>query len=76
MLVSALFAWAMLMHPGRLPAKVEAQAREIMPNRLAFFEELFLSKPVFYRTGEQENSEGAKVLVHGFELRSAVRNSG
>ena len=50
---SALFAWAMLIHPGRLPADVEAQAREIMPNRLAFFEELFLSKPVFYRTGEE-----------------------
>ena len=50
---SALFAWAMLIHPGRLPTNVEAQASEIMQNRLAFFEDLFLSKPVFYRTGEE-----------------------
>ena len=44
---SALFAWAMLMHPGRLPQDIEQQAREIMPNRLAFFQDLFLSKPAF-----------------------------
>lgn len=44
---SALFAWAMLVHPGRLPANVEAQARAIMPNRLAYFEDLFLSGPIF-----------------------------
>lgn len=40
---SALFAWAMLNHPGRLPADIEAHAAETMPNRLAFFEKLFLS---------------------------------
>ena len=50
---SALFAWTMLIHPDRLPADVETRAREIMPNRLAFFEELFLSKPVFYRIGKE-----------------------
>lgn len=44
---SALFAWAMLMHPGRLPQDIEQQALEIMPNRLAFFRDLFLSKPAF-----------------------------
>ena len=39
------------MHPGRLPANVETRAREIMPNRMAFFEELFLAGPVFEDTG-------------------------
>ena len=44
----ALFAWTMIMHPGRLPARVEASAKAIMPNRRAFFEELFLARPAFY----------------------------
>ena len=44
---SGLFAWTMIMHPGRLPAKIEARARKIMPSRIAFFEELFLSRPMF-----------------------------
>ena len=44
---SGLFAWALIMHPGRLPARVEARIREIMPNRIAFFEDLFLARPVF-----------------------------
>ena len=52
---SALFAWAMLVHPGRLPQNVEAQAREIMPNRLSFFEDVFLSKPLFHRVGAEES---------------------
>lgn len=51
---SALFAWAVLMHPGRLPRNVEARAREITPNRLAFFEDLFLSEPVFHRVGKEQ----------------------
>jgi len=50
---SGLFAWAIIMHPGRLPAKVEARARKIMPNRIAFFEELFLAGPVFRTTGRK-----------------------
>jgi hypothetical protein len=33
---SALFAWTMLHHPGRLPADVEAAVREIMPNCLEY----------------------------------------
>jgi len=33
---SALFAWTMLYHPGRLPADVEAAVRDIMPNRLEY----------------------------------------
>ena len=48
---SALFAWALLIHPSRIPQSIEDDVREIMPNRLAFFETLFLSKPVFYRVG-------------------------
>ena len=44
---SALFAWAMLNHPGRLPAHIEAHAAATMPSRLAFFEDLFLSRPRF-----------------------------
>jgi hypothetical protein len=39
---SALFAWTLLKHPGRLPAGVEDSVRTLMPNRLAFFEGLFL----------------------------------
>lgn len=45
---SALFAWTILVHPGRLPQDIEAQVRKIMPNRLAYFEKLFLSNPLFY----------------------------
>ena len=48
---SALFAFAMIKHPGRLPAHIEASVREIMPHRLAFFEALFTKKPHFYRSG-------------------------
>lgn len=33
---SALFAWTMLFHPGRLPKDVEASVRDIMPNRLEY----------------------------------------
>lgn len=33
---SALFAWTMLHHPGRLPTDVEAAVRDIMPNRLEY----------------------------------------
>jgi len=50
---SALFAWAMLVHPGRLPRSIETQVRQIMPNRLAFFEDLFLNKPLFHRVGSE-----------------------
>ncbi len=38
---SALFAYTILKHPGRLPAKVEALVRKIMPHRLAYFKVLF-----------------------------------
>ena len=48
---SALFAWAMLLHPGRLPRRVEAQVKDIMPNRLAFFSDVFLSQPMFRSVG-------------------------
>jgi hypothetical protein len=41
------------MHPGRLPAKIEARASKIMPNRIAFFEELFLARPVFEEFGRK-----------------------
>ena len=33
---SAIFAWVVLNHPGRLPAEVEALVREVMPNRLSY----------------------------------------
>ena len=48
---SALFAYAMVTYPGRLPTAVEAKVRQIMPNRLAFFERLFSAKPQFHRVG-------------------------
>ncbi len=38
---SALFAWAMVKHPGRLPPEIEAAATALIPNRLAYFETLF-----------------------------------
>ena len=50
---SALFSWTMIMHPGRLPARVEERARTIMPNRLAFFEALFLARPAFHSVRDQ-----------------------
>jgi len=47
---SALFAWALLRHPGRLPADVEARVRKVMPARLAVLNELLVkSGPVFQR---------------------------
>ena len=51
---SALFAWALLVHPGRLPEDIERRVRGIMPNRLAFFDSLFLSKPVFHSVGREQ----------------------
>ncbi|RVT85494.1 hypothetical protein DXV76_06965 [Rhodobacteraceae bacterium CCMM004] len=33
---SALFAWTMQYHPGRLPAEVETAVRQVMPNRLEY----------------------------------------
>ena len=47
----ALIAWAMIQHPGRLPAEVEAAARTRIPARLAFFEALFGTGPVFVKVG-------------------------
>lgn len=38
---SALFAWAMLKHPGRLPPEIESAVTDLIPNRLAYFEALF-----------------------------------
>lgn len=52
---SALFAWAILVHPGRLPSHIETEVRAIMPNRLAFFEDLFLDQPVFFRVADQRS---------------------
>lgn len=38
---SALFAYAHLRHPGRLPAEVARGVERVMPARLAFFETIF-----------------------------------
>lgn len=38
---SAIFAYTIIKHPGRLPEPVEATVKAIMPNRLQFFRELF-----------------------------------
>ncbi|MEL7334706.1 MAG: hypothetical protein AAFN70_00640 [Planctomycetota bacterium] len=38
---SAIFAYTLLKHPGRMPKKVEQAVRERMPNRLAFFRTIF-----------------------------------
>ena len=49
---SALFAWTLLIHPGRLPEWVEQMVWLIMPNRVLFFEEIFVeSGPVFQPIG-------------------------
>jgi hypothetical protein len=49
---SALFAWAVLQHPGRLGASVEKYVNGAMPNRLAFFKKIFIdSGPVFQKVG-------------------------
>ncbi|WFB36037.1 hypothetical protein P3T73_17935 [Kiritimatiellota bacterium B12222] len=38
---SALFAYTVLKHPGRLPSDVEEWVHKNMPNRLAFFQKVF-----------------------------------
>lgn len=38
---SALFAYTLLHHPGRLPVHIEQEVQLVMPNRLAYFEKLF-----------------------------------
>lgn len=50
---SAIFAWVVLNHPGRLPAEVEAVVREVMPNRLAYLAgvEGFVAGPGTERDG-------------------------
>ncbi|MYI70153.1 MAG: hypothetical protein F4103_15915 [Boseongicola sp. SB0673_bin_14] len=53
---SALFAWALLFHPGRLPDSVEARVWQIMPNRLEYFWKVFAERsPPFYRVGPAES---------------------
>jgi hypothetical protein len=42
---SALFAWAMVHHPGRLPPEVESGVTALIPERLAFFAALFADMP-------------------------------
>ncbi|MEL7090168.1 MAG: hypothetical protein AAFN94_00400 [Pseudomonadota bacterium] len=41
---SALFAWTMIHHPGRLPADVTRAVRAIMPARLAYLEREFAGR--------------------------------
>ncbi len=48
---SALFSWAMLIHPGRLPGHLEAYVRDRVPNRLSYFKSLFVDQPAFYSIG-------------------------
>ena len=38
---SALFAWALMRHPGRLPLETEEKVRDVMPNRLEFLGNVF-----------------------------------
>ncbi len=38
---SALFAYTILKHPGRLPAETEKAIRQLIPHRLAYFQTLF-----------------------------------
>lgn len=38
---SALFAYTLMHHPGRLPSDVESAIRRIMPHRLAYLQSLF-----------------------------------
>ena len=69
---SALFAWALLIHPGRLPKNVERQLRSIMPSRLAFFEDIFVnSGPIFRKTG----SAGSKSKACPGAVRSEPHSS-
>jgi hypothetical protein len=51
---SALFAWALIRHPGRLPKSVEDQVRSLMPHRISFFEDLFLKAPQFHTVGTNQ----------------------
>lgn len=44
---SAIFAWALLNHPGRLPQEVEAIVRAQMPSRIEYFRRIpgFVTRP-------------------------------
>ena len=56
----ALFAWALLIHPGRLPKSVEEKVQTVIPNRLAFFRKFFVEgKPTFYRVRPAKNRRTA-----------------
>ncbi|MEM9270042.1 MAG: hypothetical protein AAGA78_14030, partial [Pseudomonadota bacterium] len=48
---TALFAWAMIKHPGRLGPQIEAGVEARAAQRLAFLRALFSSKPLFYKVG-------------------------
>lgn len=42
---TALFAWAVLNHPGRLPPEIKAAVTALVPARLAYFDGLFATLP-------------------------------
>ena len=61
---SALFAWIFPFHPGRPPDSVEDRVRQIMPNRLAFFRNVFAARrPAFYRVDPAECGSTEDVLM-------------
>ena len=51
---SALFAWTVLRYPSRLPKEITEQVRETIPNRLKFFENIFLERPHFEKIRDTE----------------------
>ncbi|MEM1065569.1 MAG: hypothetical protein AAF771_11675 [Pseudomonadota bacterium] len=56
---SAIFAFAMHYHPGRLPRAVERNVRATMPERLGFFDKLFeAGEPYFQQIAEPRGCDG------------------
>jgi hypothetical protein len=39
---SALFAWAVIIHPNRLSASIEERVKALIPHRINFFKQIFL----------------------------------
>ncbi|MBO9449117.1 hypothetical protein J7426_02535 [Tropicibacter sp. R16_0] len=56
---SALFAWALLRYPGRLPAEVEEAVRTTIPNRLELLEQILeVDAPIQRPIGSYQGCNG------------------
>ena len=69
---SGLFAWTLIMHPGRLPEKVEAKVRKIMPHRIAFFEKLSKAKDKYVQ--QQTETQNRFTPIRPYQINKTHRD--